>query len=118
MGNKKQVLIVDDDIGTSETLSDILIASGFNTTTVESGKECLEAFKQKHFDVVLMDIKMPGMNGVEAFKKLQEMNSKIKVIMMTAYAVNDLVAEALRDGVFSVAHKPLDLEKLISLLRG
>ncbi|MFQ5800760.1 MAG: response regulator, partial [Candidatus Hydrothermarchaeales archaeon] len=74
--------------------------------------------KKRHFDAVLMDIKMPGMGGIEAFRKIKEVDKKTKVIMMTAYAVDDLVAEALKEGASSVVHKPLDLDKLITLVRG
>jgi DNA-binding NtrC family response regulator len=61
-----------------------------------------------------MDIKMPVMNGVEAFKKLKEIAPETPVIMMTAYAVEELIQEALREGAFGAFHKPIDFEKLVS----
>jgi DNA-binding NtrC family response regulator len=117
VAGKKSVLIVDDDPGTCETLSDILEVNGFDVATVKSGEGCLKMVNQRRFDTVLMDIKMPGMNGVECFRKIRETDEKTKVIMMTAYAVNDLVAEAMAEGAFSVVHKPLDLDRLISLVQ-
>lgn len=72
MGERPSVLIVDDDPGTCETLSDILEGRGFNAVAVRSGEECIETIKNRHFDAVLMDIKMPGMSGVEAFRKIKE----------------------------------------------
>ena len=67
---KKSVLIVDDDIGTCETLSDVLEACGFDVAAVRTGGDCLEMIKKRQFDVVLLDIKMPGMNGLETFRKI------------------------------------------------
>ena len=115
---KKSVLIVDDYIGTCETLSDVLEACGFDVAAVRTGGDCLEMIKKRQFDVVLLDIKMPGMNGLETFRKIKKMNEKVKVIMVTAYAMNDIVDEALIEGAFSVVYKPLDLDKLISMVRG
>src|SRR5262249_36910138 len=70
------------------------------------------------FDVVLMDIKMPGMNGVAAFKAMKAKRPSLRVILMTAYAAQDLIAEAEREGILRVLPKPIDLPALLSLLAG
>ena len=70
----------------------------------------------QNFDVVLMDIKMPVMNGVETFKKMKETIPNATVIMMTAYAVEDLIQEAIREGAYGVIHKPIDIEDSIRLI--
>jgi len=117
-GRKSKVLIVDDDPGTCETLADILEESGCATATVRSGEECIERLRKESFDVVLMDIKMPGMDGVETFRRIRGLSRELKVIMMTAYAMDNLVAEAVKEGAFSVVHKPLDLDMLLKLVKG
>jgi len=70
------------------------------------------------FDVILMDIKMPGMNGVETLKEIKMIRPDVTVVMMTAYAVEDLIKEAQREGAYGVLHKPLDVEKMIGLIEG
>jgi DNA-binding NtrC family response regulator len=117
MGKDSRVLIVDDDSGTCETLSDILTGSGFIVAVAKCGEECLEKIKKSHFDFVLMDVKMPGLSGVETFKIIRDMDKETKVIIMTAYSVDDLVLEAVKEGAFSVIYKPLNLDSLISMLR-
>jgi DNA-binding NtrC family response regulator len=117
MGKGRSILIVDDDSGTCETLSDILEAMDFRTTCVNSGEECLKLLKKTDFDTVLMDVKMQGKSGVETFIEIKKMKKKIRVVMMTAHGDNEIVKLAIREGADSVVHKPLDLDKLISMLR-
>ncbi len=117
MEAKTSVLIVDDNISLAKTLSLILIQKGFDATTANSGSEALELVSSKQdIDVVLMDIKMPIMNGVETFKKMKETIPNATVIMMTAYAVEDLIQEAIREGAYGVIHKPIDIEDSIRLI--
>ena len=117
MEAKTSVLIVDDNISLAKTLSLILIQKGFDAITANSGSEALELVSTKpEIDVVLMDIKMPIMNGVETFKKMKEKIPNATVIMMTAYAVEDLIQEAIREGAYGVIHKPIDIEDSIRLI--
>ncbi len=117
MGLKKSILIVDDDHGTCETLFDILESKGFDVTSVKSGEECLEAMAARSYEVVLMDIKMTGMDGLEVLRRIKENKIDSKVIIMTAYAGKDIVGLAKKEGAASVLHKPLDLDKLIKILK-
>ena len=66
--------------------------------------------------MVLMDIKMPVMNGVETYKKLKIMKPGIRVILMTAFSVEDLIKDALREGVYAVIHKPFDIETVMNMI--
>lgn len=111
-----RVLIVDDNIPFSENIADILNVKGFETICVHDGPRAVEAVKENGFDLILMDIRMPTMNGVETLKRIQEIAPATPVIMMTAYAVEDLIREALQEGAFGVLRKPLDIEKLISTI--
>lgn len=110
------LLIVDDDSGMRDTLLDILEERGFRVGVAEDGIEALEAIKTQEYDLVLMDIVMPRMNGVETLKHLREIDSHVIVIMMTAYAGHDLVEEALREGVHRVLYKPLDMDEVLQLI--
>jgi len=81
------LLVVDDDRGMRDTLLDILEDRGFLVSVAVDGIEALEAIKTERYDLMLMDIVMPRMNGVEVLKQLKEIDSGVIVIMMTAYAL-------------------------------
>jgi DNA-binding NtrC family response regulator len=84
--------------------------------TAYDGFKVLESVKQSGFDLVFMDIKMPAMNGVETFKKMKEIAPGTPVIMMSAYAVEELIKEALQEQAFGFLKKPVDFEKLYKLI--
>ena len=116
MDDKASILIVDDDMGMCETLSDIMEDKGYRTVIALSGYEAVKKAKEAAFDVILMDIKMPGMDGVETFKQIKKIHPQTAVVMMTAYAVEDLIREALREGAYGVLYKPFDIERVMSLI--
>ena len=89
---------------------------GYSVAIARNGMEAIERVKEISFDIVFMDIKMPGINGVETYKKIKEINPNSTVIMMTAYAVENLVQEALKEGAYDVIYKPLDVEKVVTLI--
>ncbi|MEE8358058.1 MAG: response regulator [Candidatus Hydrothermarchaeales archaeon] len=116
---KTSILIVDDDLGTRETLTDILTVKGYNVTTAESGIEALAKLKRELFKVILMDNKMIGIDGIETIREIKKIvYPEVAIIMMTAYVDEALVAEALREGAYAVVYKPLDMEKTIKLIEG
>lgn len=116
MNEQSSILVVDDDQGMVDTLSDILEEKGFRVGRASDGYTAIEMIKSNGIDMVLMDIKMPGMNGIETFKKLKEIKPDIKVIMMTAYAVEDLIEEARRLNAYVCLNKPLDVDNLLTLI--
>ncbi len=109
-------MVVDDDVDTTETLSDILEAKGLQVEVAHDGYEAVEKAKAKMFDIILMDIKMPNMNGVESYKEIKRIRPQNVVVLMTAYAAQDLVAEALREGVYGVWYKPVEINKIVELI--
>ena len=108
-----KILIVDDDKEFCASMADILEAKGYEIESENSGEAAIAKIKEKSFDVILMDIKMPAMNGVEAFKQIKKISPKTAVIMITAYSLENLIKEALQEGAFGVLRKPLDIDKLI-----
>ena len=116
MGDKASILIVDDDDGMCETLSDIMEDKGYRVHVAMDGYRAIEQVREVTFDVILMDIRMPGMNGVDTFRMVKSIQPDAAVVMMTAYAVEDLIMEALREGAYTVLYKPLDLERMINLI--
>jgi DNA-binding NtrC family response regulator len=114
--DKSDILIVDDDVDMAETLSDILIALGIRVEIAHDGCSAIEKTKAKMFDIVLMDIKMPKMNGVESYKKIKQIRPQTTVVLMTAYAAQDLVAEALKEGAYGIWYKPVEINKIVELV--
>ena len=113
MAKETRVLVVDDDISFAESLTDILTAKGYDAVAVNSGEEALEKIKERSFDVALMDVKMPVMDGMQTFKEIKNLSRSITVIMMTAYSMDELVHDALKEGAYGVLRKPLDIEQVI-----
>ncbi|MFC2019753.1 response regulator [Chloroflexota bacterium] len=113
---KTNILVVDDLRSIRLTLGGILEDKGYNVVTAEDGYQAIEAAGKTHFDVIFMDIKMPGINGVQAFREIKKVDTKTAVIMMTAYSVEDLVRQALEEGAYAIVYKPFDIEKLIAII--
>ncbi len=113
---KSNVLVVDDLRNIRLTLGGILEDEGHNVVTVEDGYQAIEAVKKTHFDAIFMDIKMPGINGVQTFREVKKVDPKATVIMMTAYSVEDSVKEALEEGAYAVIYKPFDIERVIAII--
>jgi DNA-binding NtrC family response regulator len=113
---KTNILVVDDLKGSRLTLGGILEDEGHNVVLAENGYQAIEAAKQIPFDLIFMDIKMPGINGVQTFREVKKVNPQAAVIMMTAYSVEDLVREALEEGAYAVVYKPFDIEHVVSII--
>lgn len=112
----RRVLIVDDDRHMVRTLTDIVRLSGWNPDGAYSGEEAVEAVRKQPYQAVLMDVKMAGINGVEAFKAMKALRPGIKVILMTAYTAADIIADAEREGALKVLSKPVVLSGLLEML--
>ncbi len=116
MKDNLHVLIVDDDEGMTTTLKDILEFKDYFVEVANSGHEAIEKVKESVFDCIFMDILMPGMDGVEAFKRIKQHVPDCLVVMMTAYALQDLIEEAKREGALTVIKKPVDPARLVEML--
>jgi len=112
----RRVLVVDDDRTMVKTLADILGQQGWIVSTAHSGAEAVNSAATQRFDVVLMDIKMPGIDGVDAFKAIRKQQPNVRVVLMTAYAAPDRLAEAERAGVLRIMPKPVNLAELLDLI--
>ena len=99
-----KILVVDDQRGMRLTLSGVIEDKGYDVTGVEDGYQAIDAASKTLFDVIFMDIKMPGINGVQTFREIKKISPSSVVVMMTGFAVEDLVKEALDEGAFSVVY--------------
>ena len=116
MGEKASILIVDDNISLCKTISFVLGRKGYAVTTAEDGPEAIERVKENPFDMIFMDIKMPLMDGVETYRRIKKIRPEAVVMMMTAYAVEELVQEALQEGAYGITYKPLDIERMVAVI--
>ncbi|PKN26254.1 MAG: hypothetical protein CVU64_18265 [Deltaproteobacteria bacterium HGW-Deltaproteobacteria-21] len=113
---KGSLLLVDDNSDFLDSTKDVLEDAGYLVMTAGNGEEALSLFLDHAFDVVLMDIKMPGLNGVETFLRMKEQDPRVKVVLCTAYSVKDLIQKARQEGVCDILNKPLNLSKLLRLI--
>jgi two-component system response regulator HydG len=117
MTNEPTVLVVDDNEDLLQTFAVILKRHGFFVETADNGASAVDKFKEHNYDVTLMDIVMPEMNGVEAFRKIREMHPGASVILMTAYSEEELVQMARDEGAHNVVHKPIRIDQLIKMIK-
>ena len=116
MEDKPHILIVDDNASLCRTMSLILRRRGYAVTTARDGLVAIEKVKEKPFDMIFMDIKMPLMDGVETYRRIKKISPEAMVMMMTAYAVEDLVQQALEEGAYGIIYKPLDIERVVDII--
>ena len=112
----KRVLIADDDRMMVRTLCDVLRAHGWNVTGVHSGEAAVEQVAAEQFDVVLMDVRMEGITGVDALREMKRLRPRLQVVLMTAYSAAELLAQAEREGALQVLSKPVAIPGLIEIL--
>jgi DNA-binding NtrC family response regulator len=115
-GLKGRILIVDDELVVRDSLQKWFDSEGYDAGAVSSGREALFAVQQKQYDLVLLDIKMPGMDGMELQKKLREVDSDLTVVIMTGYASVETAVEALKMGAYDYITKPVDPDELVHLV--
>lgn len=112
-----RVLLVDDNEDFLDSTKDVLEEEGFQVMTASSGEEAIRKVDSQAFDIVLMDIKMPGLNGVESLIEMKKRSPDIKVIMCTAYIVNGLIRQALEEGAYAVLNKPFEIDVLLRTIQ-
>jgi len=112
-----KVLVVDDDHYSLEAASSLLIANGFNVVSCSGGDEAYNKFSKDKFDIVLTDIRMPKIDGIELLSRIHHLEPDVPVILMTAYAEIDVAVEAIRKGAYDFIIKPYKPEQLIYTLK-
>lgn len=112
-----RILAVDDESSIRETLRSILETEGYAVEVAQDGREALDLFKNQNFDVVLCDVKMQGMDGIEVLVALRELAPDLPVIMISGHGTIDTAVESLRKGAYDYIQKPLDLNRLLVSLR-
>ena len=117
MKQENSILIVDDELSVRKSLEHWFLEDGFEVETAENGNEALEKMNEHLFDIYLVDIKMPGMDGITLQKKIKEIHEDALVIIITAYASVDTAVDALKHGAFDYVTKPIDPDDMSNLVR-
>ena len=112
----KEIILVDDDKYSLETLSKLLTEDGYKVVGCLNGKEALEKMKNKKYDIIITDLRMPEMGGIELLKNIKKINPEISAIIITAFGEVDTYLEAINSGAFDYIHKPINYEGLLKLL--
>ncbi len=112
-----RILIVDDEKSIRKTLTEILEFEKFEVVEAADGMECIVKLKREKFDVILLDIKMPNMDGMEALERIQLLNPETPVVMISGHATIDTAVDAVKKGAFDFISKPPDLNRLLITLR-
>ncbi|UCC57676.1 MAG: response regulator [Candidatus Bathyarchaeum sp.] len=115
--NKIRILIVEDDANIRETLKNILQQSGYETDTAKTGREAEQKVKARFYNLALLDIKLPDIEGTKLLAKLHENTPKMVKIMVTGYPSLENAMEALNQGADAFMTKPVEPAKLLALIR-
>lgn len=110
------ILIVDDEEEFRDLTSKRLEKKGLKVKTAESGEKALEILEHSYTDVVLLDVKMPGMDGIETLRRIRVMKPLVEVVLLTGHASVDSGIEGMKLGAFDYLMKPIDLEPLVEKL--
>jgi CheY-like chemotaxis protein len=113
---RPRILIVDDDAAITATFENILSGEGYDVATATDGDRAIDLAAREQFDVVLLDLVMPGIDGLDALRRLRGVAPRARIIILSAYIEPDREAEAFRLGAEAVLSKPPDLNKLLRFL--
>ena len=111
-----KILVVDDQPGVRRLLQEVLRSAGYQVETASSGFEALSMLPQVTPDLILLDMKMPGMDGLETLRIIRETDQNVRVIVMTAYGELEILSKAHHMGIVGNFIKPFDIEELKSLI--
>ncbi len=117
MADKISILIVDDEDSVRDSLLNWFLEDGYEVEADENAKKALQLLEERNFNIILADIKMPGMDGLELHRRIRSLNRETIVIIMTAFASVETAVQALKDGAFDYVTKPFDPDDLSHLIR-
>jgi excisionase family DNA binding protein len=119
MENRISTLVVDDDPMVREILTEMIRDQHCSVTAVENGQRALEEVAIKHFDLIFLDLKMPGMDGVQVMKEIKERDRQAVVVVVTGFAEEDIARDAIKYGPLTILRKPFrdeDIEETLNLV--
>lgn len=117
MGERKiKVLVVDDEKSVRDFLSRLLSLLGVEAFEVEDGYRAIELVKKEKFDLFFIDVRMPGLNGLETYREIRKISPEATAVMITGYAVEEMLEEAQKEGVYRAIRKPFDIDQIKDII--
>src|SRR5262249_45621524 len=116
MAKKGSILVVDDEEVMRDVLESLLDAEGYQVDLARSGEEGIDRFQQRPYDLVLLDVSMPGMGGLSTLEEILKLDAEAVVVMITAYATFDTAISAMQRGAFTCISKPFDNKEILKLV--
>lgn len=117
MNSKAAILLVDDEEEFVNTLAERLEIRGFQPEVATSGQQAVELMEKRNFDVMVLDVKMPGMDGLKVMERAKDLRPDLPVILLTGHGSTDDGVQGMHQGAFDFLMKPLDIDDLISKIR-
>jgi DNA-binding NtrC family response regulator len=111
---KADILLVDDELVFTTNMSRLLTNRGYQVTTVKNGEEAMAALKEKSFDVMVLDLKMPVMDGITTLEKMKALNVLTEVLILTGHGSMDTAFQAIEMGAYDYVTKPCEIAELVS----
>ncbi|OHB89970.1 MAG: hypothetical protein A3C38_06590, partial [Planctomycetes bacterium RIFCSPHIGHO2_02_FULL_50_42] len=112
-----KILVVDDDQGIQFFLGEALTKKGYQVDSATSAEAAISKIKQDAFSLILLDVRLPGMSGIDAIRKIHELEPRAPIIVMTAYGSKDLAVRAVQEGAYDFLTKPIKLDEFIIILK-
>lgn len=112
-----RILVVDDNKDFADVFCDILKANNYKAESCYSGMQAIELVKESTFDIMFLDIRMPGMDGIQTLKEVKKIRPETIVIIMTGYSVDEMVHKALEEKASEIIYKPFEIDKVLGLIR-
>jgi len=113
----KKILIVDDELSMREFLEILLCGEGYNVDSATNGTEAIKKLKNNHYQLIISDIQMPGMDGLELLKNIKDLSPTTEVLMMTAYASTETAVEAMKSGAYDYITKPFKVDEVKLIIK-
>ena len=112
-----KILIVDDEPGVRDSLKGVLEDEGYNTSEADSGEACLEFLRSEAADLILLDVWLPGMDGLETLQKIRELSNPPEVIMISGHGTIETAVRATKLGAYDFLEKPLSIDRTLIVLK-
>ena len=111
--DSKRILLVDDEVAFTRSLSQVLMFRGYEVEAVDNGRDALRALGERPFDAVVLDLKMPGMDGITTLEEIQQLGLFAQTIILTGHGTDETAEKARAMGAHDFLHKPFDLDELL-----
>jgi len=113
-----KILLVDDEVVFTQNMAKLLINRGYIVTAVNSGDAAIQALEEKDFDVVVLDLKMPGMDGITTLKEIKKLGLFTEMLILTGHGSIDTALEAIKLGAYDYLTKPCEIDELVGKIEG